>query len=194
MINKGILSQFYLASSVLTHPEPILSRLVSADGEDKSKVLEDVIRAAYPSLFNDIDLTKATSNQFRQKFVEAGSSGDSIRKGIYFFLAAAKEANISVSPYIAEPTPKTGDSKPRKLVTRSPKSAVLVNSKASQKMEIETSALTWEQMLLAKFPSFDPAWPDEVKKEWFTAFNHMMKIGKPEIPDNEESEDAMEEE
>jgi len=33
-------------------------------------------------------------------------------------------------------------------------------------------------MLLAKFPSFDPAWSDEVKRDWFTAFHQMMKLGK----------------
>jgi len=37
---------------------------------------------------------------------------------------------------------------------------------------------TWQQMLLAKFPNFDPAWPDEVKEKWFTAFNELMQRGQ----------------
>lgn len=157
------------------HPEPKLSQLVNADGEDKSKVLEEIVKAAYPSLFNDFDLTKATSNQFRQKFAEAGSSGESIRKGMYFFLAAAKEANIDVSPYVADPTPKQGDGKPRKVAAR-PTRAASQTPRSSAKVEKEQLVQTWEQMLLAKFPSFDPAWPDEVKKEWLTTFQQMMKM------------------
>ncbi len=171
------------------HPEPKLSQLVNAEGEDKSKALEEIIKAAYPSLFNDFDLTKATSNQFRQKFVEAGSSGESVRKGIYFFLAAAKEANIEVSPYIADPTPKQGDGKPRKVTVKTARTTRQV-SRSSSAAEKEQSTQSWQHTLLTKFPSFDPAWPDEVKKEWFTAFHQMMKMGEAAHPaSNEEDVD-----
>jgi hypothetical protein len=30
-------------------------------------------------------------------------------------------------------------------------------------------------MLLAKFPSFNPEWPDEVQKRWFDSFEKLMK-------------------
>jgi len=33
--------------------------------------------------------------------------------------------------------------------------------------------------LLSKFPTFDPAWPDDVKSKWFNAFDKLMKT-KPE--------------
>lgn len=179
------------------HPEPNLSRLVNADGDGKAKVLEDIMRAAYPSLFNDFDLTKATSNQFRQKFVEAGSSGESIRKGIYFFLAAAKEANIDVSPYIAEPAPKQGDSKPRKPVVRPTRTSGQAAFRPAGRVDRNLPSLSWEQLLLAKFPNFDPGWPDEVKKEWFAAFHQMMLMGKTaeaEAANDEEPEDVPENE
>lgn len=31
-----------------------------------------------------------------------------------------------------------------------------------------------DKLLLSKFPSFDPAWPDEVKIKWFDGFNELM--------------------
>ena len=34
-------------------------------------------------------------------------------------------------------------------------------------------------MLLAKFPSFDPAWNDDLKSKWFAAFDEMLKRGFP---------------
>jgi hypothetical protein len=33
---------------------------------------------------------------------------------------------------------------------------------------------SWQQLLLSKFPSFDPAWPDDVKTKWFEGFNQLM--------------------
>ena len=33
----------------------------------------------------------------------------------------------------------------------------------------------WAEMLLAKFPEFDPAWTDDVKAKWFDAFDRLMK-------------------
>jgi hypothetical protein len=29
--------------------------------------------------------------------------------------------------------------------------------------------------LLAKFPTLDPAWPDDVKSKWFDAFQQLME-------------------
>ena len=37
--------------------------------------------------------------------------------------------------------------------------------------------LSWYEMVLAKFPSFDPAWPDDVKARWFEAFDTLLKKG-----------------
>lgn len=32
-------------------------------------------------------------------------------------------------------------------------------------------------MLLEKFPSFDPAWNDDLKLKWFEAFDELLKKG-----------------
>jgi len=34
---------------------------------------------------------------------------------------------------------------------------------------------SWNEMLLTKFPSFDPTWSDEVKLKWFAAFDELLK-------------------
>jgi hypothetical protein len=36
--------------------------------------------------------------------------------------------------------------------------------------------LPWHQMLADKFPHFDPAWNDEIKKKWFEAYFELFKI------------------
>lgn len=38
-----------------------------------------------------------------------------------------------------------------------------------------TATAAWSELLLAKFPQFDPAWTDDVKLKWFDAFDRLMK-------------------
>lgn len=163
------------------HVKDTLTRLVNSEGPERSRILSELLTASYPFLFNGFDLAKATSSQFRQKFTEVGASGDSVRKCIAFFLSAAKEAGVEVSPYIAETVRPQTENRQRKPATRSStrNERSLNQDQGTGEQSIRgTSSLSWEQMLLSKFPSFDPAWPDEVKKEWFTAFHQMMKMGK----------------
>jgi hypothetical protein len=35
--------------------------------------------------------------------------------------------------------------------------------------------MSWDKMLLAKFPTFDPTWTDEVKLKWFEAFDKLLE-------------------
>jgi hypothetical protein len=42
------------------------------------------------------------------------------------------------------------------------------------KMELP-SQNHWKEMLLNKFPTFDPSWNDEVKLKWFAAFDELIK-------------------
>jgi hypothetical protein len=39
-------------------------------------------------------------------------------------------------------------------------------------------------MVLAKFPTFDPTWSDEVKLKWFEAFDTLLKKGSSDTESN----------
>lgn len=39
---------------------------------------------------------------------------------------------------------------------------------------------SWAELLISKFPTFDPTWSDDVKTKWFDGFNQLMGKGKPE--------------
>ena len=41
----------------------------------------------------------------------------------------------------------------------------------------------WPELLLAKFPDFNPEWPDEVKAKWFDAFEKLMRLAQTGIDD-----------
>src|ERR1035437_6107578 len=157
-----------------------LSSLVNSEGTERERVLSGILREGYPFLFAEppFDLQRATTGQLEEAFRKVGASGETIRKCVAFFLAAAKASGIPVSPYI-----KTSG------ITRSPsnkskKAASAINASDLSPQPDGFLASTvpplasWSQMLLAKFPSFDPAWPDEVKAKWFESFERLMRAGE----------------
>lgn len=82
-------------------PTPALTQLVAADGEEHQKVLRDLLTMRYMFLFADgFNLENATPAMVQDAFRNAGVTGDTIRKAMAFFLAAAQEAQIPLSSYL----------------------------------------------------------------------------------------------
>ncbi len=99
------------------HPTRALAALVEAYGtEEWPNVLAEVIRTSYAPLF-ELKLDTASPAQFNDAFRKAFvAEGDTFRKCVTFFLGAAKEANIVVSPYImANKKPRTAAVKKKPL-------------------------------------------------------------------------------
>lgn len=83
------------------HPTQRLSRLLQAEGAARKEVIGEMIRSSYDFAFDrSFGLETATSNQAQEIFEKTGASGETVRRCIAFFLAAAKEGGIAVSPYI----------------------------------------------------------------------------------------------
>jgi hypothetical protein len=109
---------------------------------------------------------------------------DTARKAIAFFLEAAKEAGIKTSPYfkktgvqvrgvrkpVANSRSNTKPTETARVKTTPPEKSA--NSGGSGGNGVES--MDRAQLLLSKFPSFDPAWPDDVKSKWFDAFDKLM--------------------
>lgn len=83
-------------------PTPALLSLVNAEeGLVRTKALSDLLVMRYMFLFCDgFNLNTATPAMVKQAFAEQGVGGDTIRKSMAFFLAAAQEAQIPISPYL----------------------------------------------------------------------------------------------
>jgi hypothetical protein len=156
-------------------PTDRLTKLANAEGPEKQKAWQNLITATYPFLFKGFDLERATSKQLEEQFSATGAGGATIGKCMAFFLAAAKAADIKLSPHV----------KPFKSVTRTTRARRNYSNGAQSPANGEfipavsqpEATVTWEQMLLSKFPSFDPTWPDDVKTKWFAAFDQLMKQG-----------------
>ncbi len=159
-------------------PSDLLARLVNSEGPERAKVMREIVTTSYPFLFDSFDLKNATPRMLEEQFIDAGASGGTVDKCVLFFLAAAKEAEIEVSPHVKNPRGQRTQRNQRMRNVRIPTDLTPPSNESVTGME--TGDLTWEQMLLTKFPSFDPVWPDEVKSKWFDGFHRLMRVGKSE--------------
>jgi hypothetical protein len=156
-------------------PTQLLTSLVNSEGTLRQGVLKEMLTNAYPFLFKGFDLGRATTRQIEEQFSHAGAGGETVRKCIAFFMGAAKDAEIPLSPHIK---PFKGVTR---LGTRQRRVSVQQNGTSTQSsadpQPTGEGYMTWAQLLLSKFPSFDPTWPDDVKAKWFSAFDQLMQQG-----------------
>jgi len=153
------------------------------EGIKREQALKDVLIPAYSFIFeNGLDLESATHRQLEELFKQEGATGDTPRKCIAFFLNAAKGAGIKLSPHFKKVRgPRKGTAKPRRkedAIPKSKSSPPAEETKSTPKPLSQGGADSWENILLEKFPKFDPAWPDDVKSKWFDDFKELMALKK----------------
>jgi hypothetical protein len=158
-----------------------LSAFVNSEGPERERVLSGLLKESYPFLFQDFDLQRATTGQLEEAFRKVGASGDTIRKCVAFFLSAAKGAAIAVSPHIKVSGISRGPNRPRKAASPATPGTEEEEEKPGETPLSPPLMTSWNQMLLAKFPSFDPAWPNDVKAKWFESFERLMKAGDAKV-------------
>jgi hypothetical protein len=153
-------------------PTDRLSRIVHSEGAERSSALRDVAKVAYPFFFQGFDLKTATPKMLTGKFAEMNASGGTIGKCMAFFIGLAKDAEIPLSPHLLVMRGnRTG--KPRR--TKQEPTVLPSNGGEPALTASEVSAMPWKQLLLSKFPSFDPSWSSEVQAKWFDMFGKLMK-------------------
>jgi hypothetical protein len=164
-----------IAEDGTTHPS--FARLVRSEGTERRVILNEIVREAYLFLFGDFDLAAATSMQLVERFKAAGARGDTVRKCISFFLSIAEDAAIELSPFVRPAMNRTEQRTRRIRVTAMSRPERLQAPGPMRQATPETTRGSWHELLLAKFPSFDPAWPDDVKNKWFEAFERLVGMG-----------------
>ena len=143
-------------------PNEKLVRMVQSEGREWQETLKGIVRDRYAFVFESLELERATPAQLGEKFKEQGAEGDVGRKCIAFFVAAANDANIPLSPFILKKNRATRvTSKPKRAGARSSLQKGKGGAVSESRVEFP-NRITWEEMLLSKFPSFDPSWPDEL--------------------------------
>lgn len=96
-------------------PTTFLRQLVSAEDDASKLILRERIESSYAFIEDgSIDLSSATSQQMSDRFRKYDISGSTLSKSVAFFLAAAKDAGIQISPHVKAPASRTNGSVKRK--------------------------------------------------------------------------------
>jgi len=160
-------------------PTSQLKELVMARGIAKAEILKKISQESFSFLIDDsFECDKATYAQLEETFHDAYQvEKDVARKCIKFFIEMARDAGIPLSTFI---TKRSKNSRPPQNLEKIPKrigTRTNQNVSIPQHMEIVPHSNSWKELLLNKFPSFDPNWPNEVQVKWFEAFDELLKRG-----------------
>jgi len=159
-------------------PTVRLKQLASARGSQRSDILRQIGHTAFEFISDkSLDPQVVTYAQLKETFYGIyGVTGDVGRKCIKFFISLESDAGIILSPYILKRfrTPRSGTDIGRRK-TAKVKAGTNTNSLTSPTANSGSGEITWDEMVLAKFPTFDPSWSDGIKSKWFEAFDTLLK-------------------
>ncbi len=161
-------------------PTNRLMQLVSAKGAQRAELLKQISHSTFDFLANkSLDPQSATFSQLEEAFYDCYQvSGDVGRKCIKFFVSLESDAGIPLSSFILKRYRAT-----RSIRAKRRGNAVRVEARTNRNTAIPSAKHTvqaqsaWYEMVLAKFPTFDPSWSEEVKLRWFEAFDALLKRG-----------------
>lgn len=116
-------------------PSEQFKKLVLGTEDDRKPLLAALLKERYQFLFDDVgfNIEQATSGEMAEKFRALEINGSTVTRTIAFFLAAAKEAGIKVSPHIKPPPAPKGAAK------KSPKAKELTGNQLPQEEEDDAS-------------------------------------------------------
>jgi hypothetical protein len=160
-------------------PTTRLRQLVSAKGVQRSEVLKQIGYDAFDFLAERLlDPQVATYAQLEEAFYNMYQvTGDVARKCIKFFISLESDAGVPLSPFIMKKSKTIRADRGKKKAVPKTDAGTNRNLAIPSTAGLIPPQITWYEMVLAKFPTFDPAWPDDVKLKWFEAFGTLLKKG-----------------
>jgi hypothetical protein len=164
-------------------PMDVLKMLAAAKGEQKTQLLQEVTYDAFNFVLrSSLDVQNATYAQLEEVFHSTFQLTDDVsRKCIKFFIAMVADAGVPISPYITKRTRASHTTPGTKIVVKKGGNRTSKNLELPENQDEIPTQSTWNRLLLAKFPNFDPAWNDDVKLKWFDAFDEMLKKNSARI-------------
>ncbi|APV44021.1 hypothetical protein Dform_00666 [Dehalogenimonas formicexedens] len=163
-----------------------LKQIVLTKGVQRANLLRQLTQEAYPFFLTELDPANATYAQMEEKLKEHFQiAADVGRKCIKFYIGLAQDGGISLSPFVTRKSKAihitTSNRKTKRNVSRANDGANENPSDPPAPLNEQLAfppsppAQSLGQMLMAKFPDFDPTWTDEVKLRWFQAFDELIQ-------------------
>ncbi len=178
------------------HPQPVLEQLVFAEGERRRALLRGLLEDYYKPVF-ELDLSRATRNQFHEAFRSFGAREGVLTKCEAFFIRAATDAGIQLSQYIlagrhqrrrrqpagkAAPRGRAATAQVPQAAVETPDApaevvapAVAPATAVAEASPRLTAKLNVAEMILSKYPDFDPSWSSEVQAKWLDGMTKLYE-------------------
>ena len=144
-----------------TIPTERLVELAAAAGDDRRRLIRQVVEESYEPIVGGIDLEHATMGHLLAAFAEAGAKGNVGQKCVTFFLAMAKDAGMGLSPGLLT---RSRVGMPRRREATPPGGARGGSPPARSRSP--RPGATAASHLAAKLPAFDPEWSQELREQW----------------------------
>jgi len=158
-------------------PTARLKSLASAKNEQRTGLLREMTSESFSFLFqSSTDLQSVTYDQLKETFHDSFQLTDNVcRKCIKFFVSLANDAGIPLSSFVVKRIRAAHTDSGTKTLSKRKMVRTKRNAKIPQDSEEIPESMSWNRMLLTKFPAFDPTWNDDVKLKWFAAFDELLK-------------------
>ncbi|MBI4304877.1 MAG: DUF5343 domain-containing protein [Chloroflexi bacterium] len=152
-------------------PSADLERLVKLDGDPRRRILRSILERHYGPVMN-LDLPRATKSQFRDVFRMFGTNEAVLAKCERFFVQAALDAGIELSPYVLDRRRGARrQAAPRPKATA--QAAASVHGRPSPGLADHQRSIA--SMFLDKYPQFDPGWAPAVQEKWFEGITRLYE-------------------
>jgi len=160
-------------------PTTRLRQLVSAKGAQRPEILKQIAYISFDFLSErSLDPQVATYAQLEEAFYNTYQvTGDVARKCIKFFVSLESDAGVPLSTFIMKKSRTIRTDSGRKRTTKKTSAGTNRNSAIPPVADSISAQIAWYEMVLAKFPIFDPTWSDDIKLKWFEAFDALLKRG-----------------
>lgn len=158
-------------------PTHQLKLLASSKGIQRADILKQVATESFGFLLQSpFNLQSSTYAQLQEAFHGGFELTDDVnRKCVKFFVELVKAAGIPLSPFVVKRIRTMHGVGRTKTVSARVETRTIRKLAMPQASEETPLSMSWGKMLLAKFPTFDPTWTDEVKLKWFEAFDKLAE-------------------
>jgi hypothetical protein len=163
-----------------------LKQIVLTKGSQRANLLKQLTQEAYPFFLTELEPANATYAQMEEKLKEHFQiAADVGRKCIKFYIGLAQDGAIALSPFVTRKSKAIHTSVAARKTKRAyPRTSDAAIEPPSDPPPASNEQLSFPpsppvqslgQMLMSKFPDFDPLWTDEVKLRWFQAFDELIQ-------------------
>jgi hypothetical protein len=148
-------------------------RLIRSSGLEREQAWREILRSSYSRLF-ELDVEVATTEEFLDALLKEGSNSEAtLRKALNFFSLATRSAGIRISPHVK---PYAGKRQSARDVVSTKARLKVVSLPLPRKNVATVNASQNLDLLLSKFPEFDPSWPSKEREGWLEGFQGILRI------------------